>query len=308
MDLVQLKGPKPRPIFDPFTRTLIRQRADRIYFEPTPETEKWCDGLTAFNDFVAAQDIAVEPPADVVRRWVAALDSDDLHTGAKLCRPEVFRDAVYRVFNEGNPEKPTFDQGGRLVGGWWINAPEEVRAYVRINGEPTTELDYSGCHPRMLYHEQGLEGPSDLYEIPEVVELERRDGCESGAYRPLVKWLTQILINGKGRPDQVPVPSDIIAPSDIALREVTKFIQRRHEPIASSFGSRSGLRLMKKESEIALAVITRAKGNGWLALPVHDSFVAQTSRKEDLRKIMIEEYLVRMKYEPRIKVASEPIP
>jgi hypothetical protein len=301
-DLVQLKGLKPRPIFDPFTRKLVRQRADRIYFEPTLETEKWCHGLTSFNDFIAAQDIAVDLSDDLLCRWVAELNDDELHIGAKLCRPELFRDAVYRVFTDGNPDKPAFEKGGRLVGGWWINAPEEVRRHIKMNGEPTVELDYSACHPRILYHEQGLEPPSDLYEVPEVIDLEQRNGCEAGAYRPLVKWLTQILINGRGRPDQVPVPRGMILPRDVPLRDITAFIRRRHEPISSAFGSRAGLRLMKTESDIAFAVVTNAKQGGWLALPVHDSFIAQTSRVEELRKMMVEEYKHKLSYEPTIDI------
>lgn len=299
-DLVQLKGRKPKPIFDPFTRTLIRRRADRIHFKSTTETEKWCDDLTAFNEFVAAQDIAVELPNDVLRRWIAELNEDEFHTGAKLCRPEVFRNAVYRVFNEGSPDKPTFEKGGRLVGGWWINAPEEVRSLIKINGEATAELDYSACHPRMLYNEQGLEAPSDPYGIPEISALEQREGCEPGAYRPLVKWLTQVLINGRGRPDQVPVPSGIKVPDELGLREITKFIQCRHEPISSSFGSRAGLRLMRVESEIASGVVTQARQRGWLALPIHDSFLAQESKKKELKRIMIEEYELRMGHKPQI--------
>lgn len=303
-DLVQLKGPKPKPVFDPFTRTLIRRRAERIHFEPTAETKKWCEGLTAFNDFVALHDVSVETPGDVLRRWVAGLNDDHLLTGAELCRPELFRDAVYRVFNEGVPENPTFDRGGRLVGGWWINAPEEVRTQIKIDGECTSELDYSACHPRMLYHERQLEGPSDLYEIPEVIELERRDACEAGTYRPLVKWLTQILINGRGRPDQVPVPSSVKTPPDITLREITTFIRQRHEPISSSFGSRAGLRLMKVESEIAFAVVSKAKEEGWLALPIHDSFIAQTSKTERLREIMTQQYRDRLGRDPQITIKS----
>jgi hypothetical protein len=212
----------------------------------------------------------------------------------------LFRDAVYRVFNDGNPEMPTFERGGRLVGGWWINASEEVRRHITINGEPSSELDYKSCHPRMLYHEMDLEPPTDPYEIPEVVELERRDNCAKDAYRPLVKWLTQILINGRGRPDQVPLPKDMIAPNDVTLRDITTFIRRKHEPISSSFGSRSGLRLMKIESDIAFDIVTRAMKKGWLALPIHDSFISEVSRKEELKKLMIEEYKVRLGREPTI--------
>lgn len=300
-DLVRLKGRRPKPTFDPLTGKTIRHDAERINFEETPQTKYWRDGLAAYNEFVAAQDIEVEPPDhDAVRRWLTKLNNGDRRTGAKFRRPELYRRAVYRVFNEATVEKPTFDKGGRLASGWWMNAPEDVRALITINGEPTVELDYSACHPRMLYHELGLEAPKDPYDIPQVAALEREDGRKTGAYRDVVKWQFQVLINGGSRPDLVPVPDDIELPASADLSGIRRLIRERHEPISSAFRSRAGLRLMNAESEIAFAIISTARGKGWLALPVHDAFIVQASRESELRTMMIDEYEARFGQQPTI--------
>lgn len=304
-DLIRLKGRRPKTTFDPFAGKLTRHDAERIYFEPTPQTEHWRDGLAAYNEFVAAQDIALEPTEDAIVAWVTKLNNDDLGTGATFRRPELFWTPLYRVFNDASAEDPEFDKGGRLAGGWWMNAPGEVRALISINREPTVELDYSACHPRMLYHELGREPPTDPYHIPEVAALEREDGREPGGYRDLVKWQTQVLINGGSRPDLVAVPSDIERPPNAALSDIRRFIRQQHEPISSAFRSKAGLRLMNAEAAIAFAVISRARGNGWLALPVHDAFIVPTSREEELRTMMIEEYKSRFGYQPRISKKGE---
>lgn len=299
-DLVRLKAPRPKRTFDPLTGKVVRHAAERIYFYPTAETEYWRDELSAYNEFVASQDIAIELTNRAVVDWVNSLNNDDLVQGAKLRRPELFRAAIYRVFNDATADNPTFDKGGRLAGGWWMNAPEKVRALVSINGEPTVELDYSACHPRMLYHELGLEGPSDPYQIARVTALEREQGCEAGTYRDVVKWQTQVLINGGSRPDLVAAPSDIPHASKLSLSDIRRFIREAHEPISSAFRSRAGLRLMKAEADIAFAIISKARRQGWLALPIHDAFIVQSSMEKELRGMMIDEYQTKFGYPPTI--------
>lgn len=298
-DLVRLKGRKPKSTFDPWMRTLVRHKGDRIYFDPTDQTEQWCDQLAAYNEFVTKQNIHIQLQADIAHRWIGALNSDLARSGADFYRPELFRCSLYRVFNDGNVDDVSFDTGGRLAGAWWINAPKEVRARIVINGEPTVELDYSSCHPRMLYHEQGLEAPDDLYSLPELAEIERQAGLQEGYYRSGVKWLTQVLINGRGRPDLVDVPTDVSLPDAIPINDLAALIERQHAPIASAFRTGAGLRLMKTESDIALGIMTKAMTNGWTILPVHDSYISPISVKDEIRTFMIEEY--------HHKVGKEPI-
>lgn len=289
-DLIRLNSPKPKPIYDRIRRTLVRGKAERLPFDATPATDEMRDTIEAYNEFLTLQNIIVIVPPDLQAIWVKSLNEDETHSGTPLVRPELFRRAAYRVFNDGDMKEPRVDLGGRLAGPWWMYAPKKVRALVTINGEGTCELDYSACHPRMLYHEMGMEGPKEPYVVPEVAELEDRTGLEPGHYCSGVKWLTQILINGRGRPDLVDVPDDVVVPADLKIDEFASMIERFHEPIASSFRTGAGLRLMRMESDIAVAIVSKAMASGWVALSVHDSFVCQTSHKEELVHLMMTEY------------------
>lgn len=298
-DLVRLKGEKPRPCWDNRLWRRVHPKAPRIYFKSTPETDAWRDMLSAYNAFVACQDVSVEVPDAIGARWVDHLNKDDSYSGPPILKPELFRTSVYRVFNDGNAQQPSFDKGGRLVGPWWVNAPKEVRALISINGEPTRELDFRACHPCMLYHERGLEAPEEPYSTPGIAEFERKTGLPQGHLRDFEKWLTQVLINGRGRPDLASRPEDMDF-NRSQIRAFASMIKNHHAPIASAFGSRAGVRLMKTESEIALAIVSRAMTEGWAALSIHDSFIAPHSAKDRLRQLMEEEYIKRVGWQPKI--------
>lgn len=208
---------------------------------------------------------------------------------------------IYRVFNNGDPSNPKFNLGGRLFGGSWMSIPSELRKAITINGQATIELDYSGCHPRMLYHERGLEPEGDLYALPEIEAHEAALGLEPQTHRPLVKWLMQVLINGRGRPEAVERPESAIIPQGRTIVDIVQFIEAKHHSIADAFKTGAGLRLMRLESDIALEIIKTAMNEGWTVLSVHDSFITTLDRQEQLRSMMVESYIRRLGREPVIK-------
>ena len=171
-----------------------------IGFEPTAETEAWTATLEAINTFYRKQAIGIGLCGDELVGWLAENNADPDLTGATYRMPEFFKTDIYRVFNEGQEANPHFDKGGRLFGGWWMSVGEELRKAITINGQPTVELDYAECHPRMLYHLRGLDGDGELYALPELAAYEAEAGVKPGTYRKYVKWLTQVLINCRGRP------------------------------------------------------------------------------------------------------------
>jgi hypothetical protein len=297
---VQLKGVRKPSTFDVLRRRPVRSQADRIYFVPTSETERWRDELREFNDFLAKQNIDVPIPDDVVKAWTDKLNEDEDHSGALFYKPELFRNSVYRVFNDGRIDDPRFDNGGRLAGGWWMNAPREVRPFIMINGQPTTELDYEACHPRMLYHERGLECLLDPYIIPEVSELYRDNDLTPLEGRAAVKWIFKSLINGKRRPSVNEQPSEVVIPTGMSPAELSRVVERNHESISEAFWSGAGKRLMRKESDIALSIVTQATIRERTALPIHDSFISSYSNEEELTFIMNKEYQSIMNHQPTI--------
>ncbi len=301
-ELVQLYGPKPKREFSWIKGGLVQPgRGQPIRFEPTAETRGWVDTLEAINDFYRQQSLDLGLSQEELARWLKARNEDPDRTGTPYRMPELFKTDIYRVFNDGNEADPTFDRGGRLFGGWWMSVAEELRKAITINGQPTVEIDYKECHPRMLYHRAGLGGEGDLYSLPEIAAYEAATGVATGTYRPYVKWLTNVLINSRGRPQAVIKPDDITLPPDFTTEQMIGFIESRHQPIAGDFKTGAGLDLMRLESDIALEIVSSAMVEGWTVLSVHDSFLTTTDRQQRLRELMIGAYAKRLGRKPSLK-------
>ena len=291
-ELVRLFGAKPLAEFDWLKGRLIQPRkGKRITFAPTAETEEWTAALVAINAHYRQQDISLGLTPEQVELWLARRNADADRKGAPYRLPETFKTEVYRVFNNGEQGNPQFDQGGRMFGGWWMHISEELREAITINGQPTVELDYGNCHPRMLYAERGLDCDGDLYALREV----------AADFRPLIKWAMQVLINGKRRPSEKDLPDHLGLPPGFKLGEIVALLEARHQPIADAFRTGAGLRLMRMESDIALEIVTTAMAEGWVALSVHDSFITTIDRRDRLEELMLNAYFSRFGRMPEVK-------
>ena len=295
-ELVRLFGAKPLAEFDWLKGGLMQPRKGRrITFAPTAETEEWTAALVAINANYRQQDISLGLTPEQVELWLAKRNADADRKGAPYRLPETFKTDVYRVFNNGEQGNPKFDQGGRMFGGWWMLVSEKLREAITINGQPTVELDYGACHPRMLYAERGLDCEGGVYALPEI----------GGDFRGLLKWLMQVLLNGKRRPSEKDLPNGLALPPGFSLAEIVGLFEARHQPIADAFRTGAGLRLMRMESDIALEVVTTAMAEGWVALSVHDSFLTTIDRKDRLEELMIHSYSSRLGRMPEVKMKEE---
>lgn len=294
--LVQLYERKPGPVYDYETDALKRARKGKpIALPPSQQVLEWIATLEAINRTYGEQDIKIGLTDEEIQQWLKKRNSDPKRSGAPYRLPETYQADVYRVFNDGDKANPAFDYGGRLYGGWWMSVPEDLRKAITINGQQTVELDFKNCHPRMLYNERGIEPEGDLYIVPELAAYEEATSVKPGTYRPYVKWLMQVLINGGGRPQSAEMPCDIITPPDFTIEQVIGFIEEMHKPIADAFQSRAGLRLMRVESDIALEIISTAMAEGWTVLTVHDSCICTIDNRERMEALMIEAYSKRFK-------------
>src|SRR5690606_31490510 len=64
-----------------------------------------------------------------------------------------------------------------------------------------------------------------------------------------------------------------------------------HQPIAHHFGTDAGMRLMRYDSDIALAVMGSFAEQGIPILGVHDSFIVPRRHEPELRETMVREYV-----------------
>ena len=269
-----------------------------IDYQQTDETCRWVADLDGYNAFVAQQDVALALSDDEAARLAARMSSWQAKGLPRLIRPELIQTSLYRQFNNGS-----FGQGGRLYGGWWINCPRDLRPLITINGKPTVELDYSGCAIRMLYHERGNECAGDPYFLAPISAYEAERGYRPGHYRNAIKKLTQARINGTNRDGDMmcELPNGVSFSPRFKRDEVVRMIEEKHAAIADAFGSGAGLRLQRKDSDLAVAIIGNLKDKGIVALPVHDAFIVDADYKDELWNEMIINYQQMFNFDPIIR-------
>ena len=269
------------------------------------------DGETVLIDFDCNDPIAVKSQQrlELVNAINArteilyrALDVDELAFKREVVQ---LRPIHYRLFTDD------FRTHGRIYTGRYghqgLNKAE--RYTITFNGEPSTELDYSGLHPRMLYHRRGIDYTADPYAVSDDEDLNR-------AARPAVKKAFNALVNAKTRTSALSACNKALVEkgktgdklekakklraSLNAVGKKTKFaniiarVLERHDAIGDDFGSDAGMRLMRIDSAIALEVMTTFAKRAIPILGVHDSFIVPKRYESRLRGVMNRAYLRRL--------------
>jgi hypothetical protein len=229
-----------------------------IDYRDNRETRRMRKQLSEFNEILLGQRIAL---GDRIIR-----EGDRLDNGARA------QAQLHRVFNRGD-----FNLGGRFYGAHWQNIGD--REQIKINGEDTVELDFAGMHIRLLYAEAGKPPPSDPYDV-------------DGWPRKQIKLALLIAINARTHIDAVRALTDALRLERVANPYATaqgliRAAKAAHPHIAHAIGSDAGVRLMRRDSEIAAQVMRDVmRATGIVPLPVHDSFIVPTTYEERLKEAM----------------------
>jgi len=183
--------------------------------------------------------------------------------------------------------RSSMELGGRFYGGWWQFIPKEYRPYITVNGHPTVEIDYSGLHPYMLYHLEGLTPPEgDMYDIG----LWNND-LERSFKRPLVKEFFNASINDQY--GHFRLTQSELSMLGTTNAKLVKQIQSKHSPIAHRFSSGYGLRLQWVDSQLAERVMLLLMQQNKICLPVHDSFIGLLTQSSSIVHAMETAYFER---------------
>lgn len=197
--------------------------------------------------------------------------------------PHPLHNRLCRVFNV------SFDFGGRFYRHWAQGVPRELRRFIRINGEPVMELDYKAIHPTLLYAERGLAIEGEVY-VPFGWPY---------AFRPVFKLLMLAAINAddldnavKGARHGIYRNPELMAafPECLTNRWLVpafEALAHLHKPIADEFFNGAGLRLQRKDSEIAERVMLTLLDRGVVSVPIHDSFLVAHPHTDALREVML---------------------
>ena len=181
---------------------------------------------------------------------------------------------LYRAFSGED------GRGGRLYGPWVQAVPSDLRRYLTINGQPTTELDYANMQLVLLYAMFGKAMPEgDLYRI----EGQDRD------------WMKAVLTASVG----VATKDEALGALRKKLVEANRASEGRAEALYDAFwnyhmrvyphgeGAEALWgRLQYADSQIALRVLRYFLEQGIPAIPIHDSFIVQAQHWEKLHAAM----------------------
>jgi hypothetical protein len=224
------------------------------------ETRTMRKRLTELNEALLSQQIGV---GDRIIR-----EGNRLDNGGRA------QTQLHRVFHRGD-----FNLGGRFYGGHWQNIPAEGgRDRIIINGEPTAEVDYRAMHIRLLYQEAGKPMPDDPYDF---------------APRAQAKLALLIAINARSHSSAVRALADALRQEGgvgdpyATAQKLLRTAKARHPDIAWALASDAGVRLMRKDSELAERVMLETvRAIGIAPLAVHDSFIVPARQKGRLMEAM----------------------
>lgn len=189
---------------------------------------------------------------------------------------------------------------GRIYSGKYghQNLNKQERHTIMFNGcIPSVELDYSGLHARMLYHQEGINFRGDPYSLwGKKQNLVRRN---------LAKTAMNIMLNaGDERAALGAIWGDCqgqLRQLHLKPRDVYDQVRWVHEDIAHHFGTDVGMRLMRLDAAIALGVLHHFAEQGVPCLGIHDSFIVPETKRDELLEVMEEEYRERLGYRPVVK-------
>jgi hypothetical protein len=226
-----------------------------VDYRDSRETREMRRRLAELNDALLSQQIGL---GDRIIR-----EGDRLDNGGRA------QAQLHRVLHRGD-----FANGGRFYGGHWQNIPAEGgRNTITINGEPTVEIDYRALHIRLLYHEAGKPMPADPYDV-------------DGWPRKQAKLALLIAINARTHMSAVraladALRRDIYDPFTTADR-LLRAVKAKHPDIAWALASDAGVRLMRKDSELAERIMLETvRAVGIVRLPSTTASLCQLATKED---------------------------
>ncbi len=254
-----------------------------INYPSDERTESMKGNLLLFNQLIECSDIKLNLNEEQTLALMERMSNRD----EPRCL-DLSRHVLYRVFNNNS-----FHQGGRSYGGFWQQIPGEFRKYITINGRQTIEHDYAECHPRLLYHIHGHVAPvGDCYNIEGYGE----------EYRDSVKVYFNIMLNATDRTKTLKANRNRIRlPVGQSLEELELAINRKHYLVADYFYTGIGLELMNYDSIIADSVMLELANEDITCLPIHDSFIVQSSYSNELIVAMRKAYHVHIGFRAKLK-------
>jgi len=254
------------------------------YDQTLPHVVAMTKVLRAYNDLLHRTHIHL---ANIDKPYITRMDKDGKNVQIQITHASK---KVRRVFSRNS-----WKCYGRFTGGFWQRVGDKdtdeipYRRHIRINNEPTVELDYSSLHPNILAVEAGLDPIDDIYTLGYQVN----DQFNQSQQRLILKGLILNLLNaesykaayGAFRYDQ-PTGHPFKTLKRKQFDNYVKAIVNKHPYLENSLGDDQGVRLMYLDSQIVEQIIILATTNNIPILTVHDSVICRERDEESLRSFM----------------------
>jgi len=206
---------------------------------------------------------------------------------------ELKYELLHRVFN-----LESFACGGRFYGAGHLELPKEIRKqYIKINDNPTVELDFAALHIRMLYHLIGIPYMDDPYTVL----------CDSDEERKIFKLAQLIAINALDEELAIKAIRNAFRKKwikyDLTNKSIEKLLTRfkeAHHPIADFINTGKGRELQNMDSHITEIILVDLMNKNIPVLPVHDSYIVEKAYQGILAEKMVEAYEKVMGFTPVI--------
>lgn len=226
-----------------------------LQYEDTPQTIAYRDELQRINE------------------WLEQANIEYIYTDTHEQVVDTSDRRLRRYFNNSS-----FEQGGRLFGGFWQPLRKHQRHGIVIDGMDTITLDYGQMVPRVLYGLAGIDLKlDDAYVVP---------GLEG--YRDGVKKVFNAMLHADKPLERKPQGSAGLLPAKLSIAEVTDKIIGLHEPVSHVFHTGVGLYLTYQESRILLTVLARLMEQGITALPIHDAVIVAEEHQDRTTGTMLQ--------------------
>lgn len=181
----------------------------------------------------------------------------------------------------------SWKDGGRFYGGWWQQVPNRKvswRNEIRINNQPTTEIDYSGIHIVFLYAKKKIDYWNEIGKDP--YDLSAYGYAMDKKLRSLLKVVLLISMNAL---NLTKAKQAVVKHIYLEKAEEFKWVKKQkldignliddfadyHKPIRQYFYSSKGISLQYIDSLVAEKLINHFTNLNIPILCIHDSFIIQ---------------------------------
>ncbi|WP_137045867.1 hypothetical protein [Pseudolabrys sp. FHR47] len=258
---------------DPAETVVLKDQSGRLVAYPeTHSTRRWRVEMRAINASLRNASISLAGRNRVI---------DDDGFAARLNAR-----TLRRIWNNGD-----WEQGGRLYDGFWQTMRREERLpAIRLNNTRVANVDFCQFNLRLAYALAKVTPPrGDLYDVSGTDSV-RRDWKQLREGR---KKLTNAMFNAKaplrrwpGKTERERQAVASFFPAGITATDATEAIRAKHAAVAGYFERGYGLRFMRIESDILVAVLLDLIKRGITALPLHDAVLVQERNAKTAKRTM----------------------